>query len=277
MFLTQHTRLLPAIPICLGVDPSTGGCDPKTVEAAELVPASFLEKPIAPDRALEALVLASQAQVESRQQRTLGLRAPSAMGRHYEAESALGSFLADSMREMERADVALLNSGGLRADLPGGEVKYGHIYEIFPFDNTVATVTLTGKELSRLLQLAYAARKGVFQISGLEVKLSSCPGRDRLRQITLPGGQALHPERKYKVVMPDFLARGGDGLGPALAHLPPTRVDLGAERPLDFRDSLVAHWQRRKKELVVPKPGRIAFLEETACQAPVSLEVRGTE
>jgi hypothetical protein len=46
---------------------------------------------------------------------------------------------------MEGADVALLNSGGLRADLPAGELEYGAVYEIIPFDNNVATITMTGR------------------------------------------------------------------------------------------------------------------------------------
>ena len=49
------------------------------------------------------------------QTRKLGISVPKTLARKYEAESGLGSALADALRAMESADVALMNSGGFRA------------------------------------------------------------------------------------------------------------------------------------------------------------------
>jgi 5'-nucleotidase len=270
LFVDPQTRRVMAdravigrnVAVCQKVDAALGSCDPKLLKAqssVKLVPASFRGQPVVRDAQLDALLAPVMARVDAEQRRKVNLQAPKSMGRNYEAESALGVFLADSLREMEQADVALLNPGGLRADLPAGELRYGDIYEIIPFDNTVAVITVTGDELRRLLQAAYGAHKGVFQISGMKVTLGRCPGKGRLKSVTLPDGKPLQPDRRYRVAVPDFLARGGDGLGPVLASLPPGRIDLGIARPLNFRDGLVDFWQRRGEPLVAPALGRIAF------------------
>jgi 5'-nucleotidase len=130
-----------------------------------------------------------------------------------------------------------------------------------PFDNQVATLEVTGDQLKRLLVAAFGSRKGVFQVSGVEVKLAFCPTPDRLKGFTLPGGKPIDPAARYKVVMSDFLARGGDGLGPGLAGLAPSQVDMGDARGLNYREELVAYLVDRKPPLVPPRRGRMTFLD----------------
>ena len=98
--------------------------------------------------------------------------------------------------------------------------------------------------------------------------LSRCSGQGRLRAITLSDGRPSQPDKRYRVVLPDFLARGGDGLGPVLASLPPDRIDLGLTRELNLRDSLMSWWQKRGAPLVAPASGRIQFVHAGAsCSA----------
>jgi 5'-nucleotidase len=263
--IPERTTLRPQIPICAMVDAQTQSCDArelKNKDKVELVQATYEGQPVVPDAALAKLIAPALALVEAEQRRKLALSVPAELWRDYEGESALGTFLADSLREMERTDVALLNSGGLRAELPAGELTYGDVFAVIPFDNTVATVTVTGEELKRLLHAAYGARKGVFQVSGIKVRLSRCPGPARLKSFTLANGKPIQPEKLYRVSMPDFLARGGDGLAAVLGSLPPGRIEMGGERPLNFRDALVAFWQKKKVPLVAAKLGRVTFVDE---------------
>ncbi|MGA9525588.1 MAG: bifunctional UDP-sugar hydrolase/5'-nucleotidase [Myxococcaceae bacterium] len=265
--LPDQTVLSRNVAVCPRVDKTAGTCELsvlKQLPKVELVPASYRGQPVVVDAALQKKLSPALARVEAAQRRKLGLTVPRALWRNYEAESALGDFLADSLRTMEKADVVLLNSGGLRADLPAGELTYGDLYEVIPFDNTVSTLTLTGEELRRLLHAAYGARKGVFQVSGLQVKLGRCPGQTRLKSFSLANGRSISPDKKYRVVMPDFLARGGDGLGPVVASVPASRIDLGMSRELNFRDAMVAFWQARGEPLVAPEPGRISFVDDGA-------------
>jgi len=262
--LADRTAIQAGIPICEQFEASLHDCDgkrAKEVAAPHLVPATFLGKEVHRDLALEKLIQPALEKVAALQQEKLGLEAPQPITRNYEAESALGSLLADALRDLDHADVALLNSGGLRADLPAGPVHYGDVYEILPFDNTVATLVITGEELKRMLLAAYGAKKGVFQQSGLKVVLDKCPGQGRLKSFTLADGAPIRPDGRYKVVMPDFLARGGDGLAPVMDALPHDRVDLGDGRPLNFRDAVVDYFRRKGKALAPPPSGRTVLVD----------------
>ncbi|HEX8822696.1 MAG TPA: 5'-nucleotidase, partial [Archangium sp.] len=243
-----------------------GSCDARKLKDlgadAKLVPPTFLGGAVVPDPQVEALVAPALARVEEEQRRPLGFTVAAPLGRNYEEESALGDVITDAMREMEKADVALLNSGGLRANLRAGAITYGDLYEVLPFDNTVAIVTVTGEELRRLLVAAYGTGSGVFQQSGLKVKLARCAGPERLRDVTLANGKPLDSKRQYRVVLPDFLARGAAGLGAVLSQLPAERIDLGVGRELILRDALASFWKTRGTPISAPATGRISFVEE---------------
>ena len=261
--VADKTQIHSGIEVCETEDQETGTCDVRKLKAlgnpVTPVVARFRGREINPDATVLAALQPAEQRVADLQEKDLNIKVPVALGRNYESESALGSFLADSLRSMTKADVALLNPGGLRADLKAGVVKYGAVYEVLPFDNQVATLELTGEQLMRLLTAAYGSKKGVFQVSGLEVKLGRCPAPDRLKKATLPGGKPLDPAGKYKLVMPDFLARGGDGLGPVLATIEPSRVNLGDTRTANLRDELVTWWQAARTPFRAPRPGRISF------------------
>jgi 5'-nucleotidase len=261
--LPERTLIHAAVPLCAQVDAVSGTCDARKLrEQAEvrLVPATFLGAPVVPDASIETLIAPALAEVEKEQRREIGVTVPVALKRDHQGESALGSVLADSLRAATGADVALMNPGGLRADIDAGPLTFGDVYEVLPFDNTVASVSMTAEELKRLLQLAFSGR-GVFQVSGLKVTLDRCTGPERFKDATLPNGKKLDPKKLYRVTLPDFLARGGDGLGPALEPLPPGRIDLGETRPGTIRDELITYWQAQKKPLTAPAPGRVAYVE----------------
>lgn len=264
--LPERTHLQAAVPVCAQVDAASGSCDARTLKAhaseVRLVPATYLGGPVVPDARVQALVAPALARVEELQRRPLGVTVSATLKRNYEAESALGDVLTDTLREREKADVALLNSGGLRANLKAGAVTYGDLYEVLPFDNTVAIVTLTGEELRRLLKAAYGGGPSLFQESGLKVTLGKCLGPERLHDVTLAQGGALEPTHLYRVVLPDFLARGAGGLGAVLSQVPGERIDLGLNRELIMRDAVAEAWKSRGAPLAPPATGRISYVED---------------
>jgi 5'-nucleotidase len=269
--LTAQTRIQADIPVCPVEDAKSHRCDPfawKGEAKVQLQPARYLGRPVVVDSAIEKSLAPALARVEAEQRRPLGIPVPKALPRDYQNESALGDVLADSLRAMDHADVALLNPGGLRAELPAGELTFGGMYEVIPFDNTVATLTVNGEQLTRLIGAAYNGHKGVFQQSGLQIRIAPCPGHGRLKSAALENGAPIDPSAKYRVVVPDFLARGGDGLGAVVASLPKEDVDLGMSRPLGFRDALVAYWQSKHATLVAPSPGRVRFVPKGATCPP---------
>jgi len=96
------------------------------------------------------------------------------------------------------------------------------------------------------------------------MEVAVCPTGLRMTALELEGGGRLVEGRLYPVVLPDNLARGGEGLEAFMASLPDRRKDLGERRPLNLRDSLAADLARRGKPLVAPTPGRTSVLRGEA-------------
>ncbi|WP_241758024.1 bifunctional metallophosphatase/5'-nucleotidase [Myxococcus landrumensis] len=264
--LPERSKLEGSIPVCVRVDSTVGTCDErklKDTKQVELAPATFRGQPVVVDAAMEAQLTQALAQVEEMQRRPLGVRVPETLTRNYEAESPLGSVLSDALREVSKSDIALLNSGGLRAELPAGELTYGALFEVLPFDNTIAVLTVSTEELKRLLEAAYS-RKGIYQVSGLKVRVETCNGVSKLASVTLANGKPLPAHKRFRVAMPDFLARGGGGLDDVLKTLAPESIDLGERQALTLRDGLIAHWKARGKALVAPAPGRLVRITGAA-------------
>jgi len=70
-----------------------------------------------------------------------------------ERETALGDLISDSMLWYVKnmgVDFAIQNGGGIRADLPEGQITMQTLYEILPFDNSVVVLTLKGSDLQSL-------------------------------------------------------------------------------------------------------------------------------
>ncbi|MFY2559280.1 bifunctional metallophosphatase/5'-nucleotidase [Corallococcus terminator] len=257
------TRIQAAIPLCTQVDAVHGDCDGRRLrERAEvkLAPSVFLGTAMQPDAEVTRLLAPTLAKVDEDQRRASGVSCASPLARGFTEEGALGNLIADALREAAGADAAVMNPGGIRADLPGGTLSFGHVYQALPFDNTVAVLTLTGAELRHLLELAHGVERGaVFAVSGLELTLARCPGPGRLQGVTLEGGKPILPERRYRVAVPDFLARGGDGVDGVTRPLPPERAELSPFRGMDLREALIAYGRSHGGVLPTPALGRVRY------------------
>ncbi len=177
-----------------------------------------------------------------------------ALTRNRLGESSLGDWVADVMRAAVGADFAFQNPGGLRADLDAGEVTMGDVYEVMPFDNQIATVTLTGAQVLDLVEHGVSPTTCV-QLSGMSLVYDPArPHGERVLEIRLPNGKRIDPGAKYKVATNDFMAQGGDGF---------TMIARGEGLALPgvlVRNALVADMERRGKAgqpLVAATPGRI--------------------
>lgn len=61
-------------------------------------------------------------------------------------ETTIGNFCAYAFREVLNVDVAMINGGGIRADLSQGEITYNHLLSVLPFNNKACTATMTGQQ-----------------------------------------------------------------------------------------------------------------------------------
>lgn len=173
------------------------------------------------------------------------------LGRARDRESATGDLVADAMRAaFPGADLAVQNSGGLRADLPGGTLRREHVQALMPFENRLLLVELSGARLLEVLRVGSSGEHGILQVSeGTTYRFdpartggSDLDGdgqvsgweRDRLCAATV-GGAPVDPGRTYRIVLTDFLLGGGDHVGHAL-----TDARVIAEGPA-LRDAIEAH------------------------------------
>ena len=244
-----RVEMRPLTMICAKVFEKSETCDPKFAPAGTpLVPRVFEGKTIAPD-----------AKVAAKRLEPLGVRTTAEFTHAYAAESTLGNLLADLMREATGADVAFMNAGGIRAALPKGELKYGDVFEVSPFDNFPATVMLTGAQLVEMIRIGVAGGRGTLQPSGVRYTFDAAKtGRDRFVSATLANGAPIDPAKLYKVVVPDFLVSGGEGLGALMKEVPAERKSVDLNTPM--RELFVSALKKHKEPLAPKLEGRITVL-----------------
>ncbi|HEX9637901.1 MAG TPA: bifunctional UDP-sugar hydrolase/5'-nucleotidase [Acidobacteriota bacterium] len=169
--------------------------------------------------------------------------------RDYRAESLLGSFVADVMRLRSGADIAITNAGGLRADLPQGEVTKGHVLDALPFVNTLVTFAMTGAQIREVLEQGLTLERGLPQVSGLRAVYDlSRPPRQRLLELRI-GGAPVEDARSYRVATNSFLGQGGDLYQ---TFLESEKLEDGGV----LLSELVMDYLREQKRIEPPESGR---------------------
>ena len=136
--------------------------------------------------------------------------APEAMVRQ-SPESALSDWIVDRMMAevasvtKRKVDVGITNFGGIRVDLPAGDVLLDDLLSMLPFRNSLCYVALKGSDLQAIFDQMAATRPQV--VGG--VKLVFNGGKV---ESALVGGKPVDPKKTYGVATSDFLLDGGDGL-----------------------------------------------------------------
>ena len=150
--------------------------------------------------------------------------------------------------------------------LPAGDLVYSDIFEVSPFDNYGAIVTMTGQQLTDALRLTTNGERGIMQVSGLRYTYDAAkdadkpPGeRNRLVSVTLEDGTPLDPNKLYRVAMPDFLAGGGDGLQAVISAIPADRIVILPDRG-PMHDVFAEVLKTFPQPLVPKTDGRITVL-----------------
>lgn len=141
----------------------------------------------------------------------------------YNNEAPLGNLIADAMRQADfgdqasAADFAFMNPGGIRADLPQGDVTFADLAKIQPFGNTLVKLELTGEQIQTLLQQQWGTNADgtpntkTLQISGLKYTADfNKPVAERVTSLSLEDGTPIDPEKTYTAVVNNFMAAGGD-------------------------------------------------------------------
>lgn len=131
--------------------------------------------------------------------------------RRYNKESTIGNLLTDVMRAGSNSDIAMINSGGIRADFNAGTVTREHLINVYPFIDKLSVIELSGKQIRQLVEYSCTFPYGIGQFSGLKITFdSSKPPMQRLINISI-NGEKLSDTKTYTVATTAFVANGGDG------------------------------------------------------------------
>jgi 5'-nucleotidase len=111
----------------------------------------------------------------------------------------------------------MTNGGGLRADLPAGDLTYGQLFEAMPFDNRFAVLKITGRRLREVLRRNLSGDGGILSLSGMRVQASCNEGvlDIKIEREPVPAGKrkVVADTDPVVLVTSDFLATGGDSMG----------------------------------------------------------------
>ncbi|MSP60621.1 MAG: bifunctional metallophosphatase/5'-nucleotidase [Myxococcales bacterium] len=238
-------RIHPPTEVCAARTDGVPSCDPRRARGKRIVPEVYEGRAVAADPKVAAAFAGDIARAALLRAERVGVRLETPFLRSHRAESALGNLVADLLRAaVPGAHLGITNGGGLRADLPSGDLTYGALFEALPFDNRVAVVRMQGATLRRLIGANLAGEKGILSLSGVRAQ-ATCRGDALAVVITLDDGRPLDDAATYVVATSDFLANGGDdfaALGPKLAS---GAVVIDETAPV-LRDQVAALLARKK-------------------------------
>lgn len=164
------------------------------------------------------------------------------------------------------AAISLAVPGGVRAGLTAGEIFYGDLITTTPFENELHSIELQGKVILEALEFSVANPDSTLtlQVSGLKVVFDMT--RDAYKRVTslfalcrvcennIPRYEPIEAEKYYRVVVPSFLAGGGDGF---------TMIASGARNsivgPLDI-DALTSYVEKNSPLIMPAATGRITLV-----------------
>ena len=146
-------------------------------------------------------------------------------------ETNLGDLCADAYRAMSGAEIAFVNGGGIRVDIPAGDITYGQIIAVHPFGNEMCVIEATGQQILDALELGAmntpGESGGFLQVSGLtyEIDLSvpSSVQQDENKMFTgvagdyrvknvMVGEEPLDLTRTYTLASHNYMLKSaGDG------------------------------------------------------------------
>jgi len=204
--------------IDVAIDPATRDI---VMKSAEIVTTWGDEGPgLTPNAEVAQLVSAAASAVEPLVNREIAtaagdiLRSENAAG-----ESALGNLIADAQRTAMGSDIALMNAGGIRADLMAGQVTWGDLFTVQPFNNDLVRMQLTGQQLVDVLNQQWLGQPyaRIMKPSGIRYSWTDGDGNaDTLDDnhvvvsSILVNGSPINLDASYSVTVNSFMAAGGD-------------------------------------------------------------------
>jgi 5'-nucleotidase len=233
-------KIFPPQRICSYVNNTNGSCIAASDVSGAAQVARYSGRVVTPDAKLAEIAEHAAQRASGVKSERLGVYLETPITREGSSNSAIGHLFTDVMLDAVGGDVVVHNvAGGIRADLPQGDLTYGAVYEMFPFDNVIVQLDLSGAQLREVLgrQVFRQPRAG---ISGIRV-FAAC-NDDKLGVTMMrPDGSEIEDHEMLVVTANNFLATGGDDIFTTI--IPEDGFPIANDLPL-MREA-IADWMRQ--------------------------------
>ncbi len=241
----------------------------------------YLDKSITPDAAVLARVKELAGPIEELKAREVSETTAPIDGSRDNCrarECEMGNLVADAILDRVKGQgvtIVFQNGGGLRASIDQGVVTMGEVLTVLPFQNTLATFQLTGKDVLAALENGASQLEeggGRFtQVAGLKYSFdASAPAGSRIKSVEVIENGAwapLDPAKTYLAATNNFMRKGGDGYK-VFADNGQNAYDYGPGL-----EQVVADYLGANRPYTPKLDGRIV---ELAAAKPAEPEVAGT-
>ncbi|MBZ9758126.1 5'-nucleotidase C-terminal domain-containing protein [Mesorhizobium sp. ESP6-5] len=246
----------------------------------------YLDKSITPDPAVLARIKELGAPIEALKNKEVAETTDVIDGSRESCrakECAMGNLVSDAILDRVKGqgvEIVISNGGGLRASIDKGTVTMGEVLTVLPFQNTLATFQISGKDLvagleGGLSQIEDGA--GRFpQVAGLKYSFdrSVAPNAGRVKSVEVMENGAwtpINPTKDYLVATNNYVRQGGDGYK-VFAEKAKNAYDYGPGLEQVVADYLGAH------RPYTPKlDGRITEIAATTAAAPAAEPAKPAE
>lgn len=206
------------------------------------------------DPQVEAVVAPYRQKVKQQMDEVIGT-APEAL-RKNPGESPLANFAADVLRARasqeigQPVDLAVMPNGGLRAELPAGNITVGSIFELMPFENELVVLEASGSVVQQMFEYA-APIKMALSGATYAVTAEGKPTDIRI------GKEPFDPDkdRTYTIAITDYHAGGGDKLD-FFRPLTPRRTTVLVRTAFDQH---IRQLTREGRPVTARNEGRVKF------------------
>ena len=166
----------------------------------KLIP--VISRSIRPRDDVMALVEAQEKIISAEVDRVIGyLKEP--WIRASDGESNVGNWTADAMVRMTGCDIAFINSGGFRKNLPAGPVTVRDLWELHPFNDRLMKFEISGRDLHRAMSYHVTSNRRLLQVGGIRYRARKSTGE--ILEMTV-GGKPVQLDRRYTVITNEFVA-----------------------------------------------------------------------
>ncbi|KJZ20603.1 bifunctional metallophosphatase/5'-nucleotidase [Loktanella sp. S4079] len=135
-------------------------------------------------------------------------------------ECSGGNLIADAMLDRvadQGIQIAIANSGGIRASIDEGDVTMGEVLTVLPFQNTLSTFFVSGETVVAALENGVSQIEegaGRFpQVAGITFTVDPAAEAGSRVSDVMVGGEAIDLTATYGLVSNNYVRNGGDGYG----------------------------------------------------------------